>query len=219
MPEAWSAGTLIQSGLLANRPTAGVADRYYWATDIYTMFRDTGVAWEVVGKASYSRYIKTLWGQYNSFQTLPANLIQYSPIEIPYTLTIDRIGVVHGGTAGGNFYVAIYDSLNEAPVNRLAVSASTPCNAANTKQQVAIVPATLRLIPGLYYLALEADNAGDDYEAYSDQYRRPADINNGPSWYEQNLGGYVVPPAIAIPAFVSNYAKIFFQWVRVLGIP
>ncbi len=37
---------LFRSGLDANKPAAGVANRYYWAIDTKILYRDTGAAWE-----------------------------------------------------------------------------------------------------------------------------------------------------------------------------
>jgi hypothetical protein len=43
-------GTTINSGTLADRPAVGNADDYYWATDVYILYRDTGAAWEIVAE-------------------------------------------------------------------------------------------------------------------------------------------------------------------------
>jgi hypothetical protein len=222
LPEVETGGQpQILSGTLATRPAFGVADRYYWATDIYTMFRDTGIAWEVVGQRSFSRYIQTLWSKgFETAQALNTNNIYYSPIEIPYTLTIDRLGLTHGGVAAGQFYMAIYDSLNEAPVNRIGVSASTVCAGINQKEQVPLTIGNLQLTPGCYFLAVESNNNTDTFLAYNaDWWRFPANVNHGPSWYQENLGGYIVPPAVAIPVFVDLYERMFIMWVRVASIP
>jgi len=40
----------IIEGLLADRPPAGVAGRWYWATDTQELFRDDGVSWNLVGE-------------------------------------------------------------------------------------------------------------------------------------------------------------------------
>lgn len=40
------------AGTLATRPAAGIAKRYYFATDIGILFRDTGSAWVKVGPGS-----------------------------------------------------------------------------------------------------------------------------------------------------------------------
>ena len=47
MPEAWAPFRIL-TGTLANRPVPGIADRYYWATDVLELYRDTGVLWQVV---------------------------------------------------------------------------------------------------------------------------------------------------------------------------
>ena len=86
----------LWSGLLADRPAPGVADRYYWATDVLTLFRDTGADWEVVGAQWYERYIDTIFGHGTETFVPPGAIgrVYYSPIVINRTVTIDRIGVV-----------------------------------------------------------------------------------------------------------------------------
>jgi len=218
----------IYSGTLAARPAPGTYPQiagepvYYWATDIVTMFQDTGVAWIVVGAEWYRRYLDTIWGHGNEGNTnLGADTIYYCPIEIPRTLTIDNIGVIHGSPAAGNFYVAIYDSVNEAPVNRLGVSASTPCAGAVQKELVALTVATLTLTPGYYFLALEADNATDQYHTINCDTvgRLPANVNNGPLWQKEVLGAYVIPPAVATPVAQDAYNRNFYMFIRVASIP
>lgn len=38
----------MQYGTYGSRPAAGTNNRYYWATDKVTLYRDTGAAWEIV---------------------------------------------------------------------------------------------------------------------------------------------------------------------------
>lgn len=40
--------SIVMKGLFANRPTAGLSGRLYWATDTDEVYRDTGAAWEQV---------------------------------------------------------------------------------------------------------------------------------------------------------------------------
>lgn len=44
-------GTYIYFGTFAARPVAGVINRYYYATDRDTLYRDTGAAWAIAGNA------------------------------------------------------------------------------------------------------------------------------------------------------------------------
>jgi len=50
LPISHPVPTAIISGTLADRPAAGNVDTYYWATDVYILYRDTGVAWEIVAE-------------------------------------------------------------------------------------------------------------------------------------------------------------------------
>jgi len=222
-PQGLQGGIAIASGTLAARPAAGNADVYYWATDIVTMFRDTGAAWEVVGAQWYERYIP------NVFETdgwitngvVATNRVHYCPLIIERTLSIDRVGVAYDGAAGTeHVYVAIYDSVNEAPVNRLGVSASTLLLSASQKQQVPLTVGTLRLTPGYYFMAFNCDSVVPQFlQMVLNNLRNPFNINHGPSWYEENIGAYGIPPAVATPAWTTTYNKIFVQWVRVASIP
>jgi len=45
---------LIQTGALADRPSAGVKDRYYYANDEGVLYRDTGTAWEKVADREHA---------------------------------------------------------------------------------------------------------------------------------------------------------------------
>ena len=212
-------GTLIQSGLLVNRPAFGIANRYYWATDIYVLFRDTGAAWEVVAERPWTRELYTI-GQVGSAtaSVISANQVFYSPIQIPFTCTLDGLIVYHGGVAGGNFYVALYDSVNGQPVNRLAVSASTLCSGVTRAQYVPFTVA-VRLTPGLYYLALESDNSLDGYVyGPSSQWMDPNDDTHIRWWYE-NLGAYLIPPAVATPTQHADSSRSYMMGAHVLSIP
>jgi len=105
---------VIGSGLLAARPAFGNVDEYYWATDIFTMFRDTGAAWEVVGAQWYDRYPMTVFGKSTGTGSVLGAIgrVYYSPIIVKRTLTIDRLGAGMRAGGTGNFYLAIYDSLD-----------------------------------------------------------------------------------------------------------
>lgn len=170
----------------------------------------------------YERYIASVGG----FQGEGAVVIGtsghvfYSPIIIPYNLTIDGLGCLHGGVAAGNFYLAIYDHLNELPRNRLGVTASTLNAGVNQKQLVPLTVATLQLNAGLHYLAIEQDNATDSH--WSNQptgtMMYPFNVNNGPSWFRELLGGYLPPPAVATP-IQDGTCNTFFLFIRVASIP
>ncbi len=228
MQERWppqglpAADAAIDSGILAARPAFGNVDAYYWATDIFTLFRDTGVAWEVVSAQFYRRYISTMWIHGGSPTTTldGIGLVYYSPIVIERTVTVDRIGIVTGPGATGNFYLAIYDSVGELPVNRIGVTAST-AHVVNQKFQVPLTVATLRLTPGYYHLAVEADNITDQFTNQNlyplGMY--PPGVADGPWWLVEDLGVYLIPPVVATPVLPVLPQRGIFMWLRAVSFP
>lgn len=146
--------------------------------------------------------------------------VNYSPLELPHNATAYGIVVFHGAAVAGNFYVALYDSLNYAPRNRLAVSASTAVSAINCMQYVPFtVP--VNLPSGLYYCALEVDTTvGNQWysNAIANRCMLPANINNGLLWYTEDLGLYAIPPAVATPVIEVSAGDTFSMRLRVLGI-
>jgi len=169
----------------------------------------------------YERYIPTIGGFHELIYGggVAVGRVFYSPIIIPEVMTIDRLGCSHGGVGAGNFYLAIFDSLNEAPVNRLGVTLATLAAGINQKQQVELTVASLQLNPGYYFGAIVMDNINDTYMANVDitEFGNPNNIANGPIWYQEDLGAFLAPPAVATPVFQT--ARSYCIWVRVLSIP
>lgn len=175
----------------------------------------------------YNRYIATIGGfqLHGEAITALAGRVLYCPIEIPYKLTIDRLGCCHGTVAADKFYLAIYESEDEAPTNRLAVSPDTTCNGTERKQQVTISPSKITLTPNVYYVALEADNTTDVYwqnQTEITSTRMPQNITNGPAFYIEDLASYAEPPAIATPVFggtgAPDVARTYLIWARVFAV-
>jgi hypothetical protein len=168
----------------------------------------------------YARYLYPYQWNKGLERTWAVGLVYYVPIEIPKLLTIDGIIVQHVGVAAGNLYVAFYDSVSEAPVNRLAVSASTAVNGTIRKQRIPFT-ALLQIIRGYYFLAFEVDNALDTYyDGIGNVYlTRPAGVADGPSYYYQNLGSYGIPPAAATPVQSDDADKVPLLTLRVSSIP
>jgi len=160
-------GTLIQSGTFAARPAAGIADRYYWATDVQMMFRDTGVAWEIVSAGiQYAFYLMSEIAktEINAGVTNePAFSIWLQPIGVGFTCTVDAVVFAVGSPIAGNVRVGVYRDNGFTPAGGalLAESVSTALISTYRRQHVAI-PAT-RLTPGLYWAALHGDSAQDYY--------------------------------------------------------
>lgn len=110
-------GTLIQSGTLATRPVAGVANRYYWASDIMEMYRDTGAAWELVALPMPFTHLRV--GNWYSSPMIADSYGGATPISnnecwilfypCRKTATYDRIGVdIQTLDAAGSYRLGIY---------------------------------------------------------------------------------------------------------------
>lgn len=153
-------GTLIQSGTLAARPAAGVANRYYWATDVWILFRDTGVAWEIAGATQYRRFLRGLWSDDVVYGNVTPNTarVYLTPIEVPFTVTVEAISICYGAFCAGNIKGGIYADNGDTPVGGalLQIASSVAKAGANLRQDIAL-DAVLRLTPGLYWAAVVSD--------------------------------------------------------------
>jgi hypothetical protein len=173
------------------------------------------------GSPYYARDLGVLDAENDVASTNTANRVYYSPLQVAHQLTADGIIVIHGAVAAGNLYVALYDSLNYAPNNRLAVSASVVASGTNRRQLVPF-SAPVQIPAGLYFVALEANNATDTYLiACGDNSEiNPAGILNGLNYYREQLGGYLAPPLVATPVQETvTYAETVAMFLRVSSIP
>lgn len=151
-------GTLIQSGILAARPAFGVANRYYYATDVFVLFRDTGVAWEKVGGVRYARFVNSLPFYMLQEAVKALDFISLAPVQVAETITVDRLCVLPGTVVAGNIRLGLYNDNGLVPDGgALIVETASVAAAAPGRQEVAI--ANTRLTPGLYWFAEINDNA------------------------------------------------------------
>ena len=169
----------------------------------------------------YKRYIASIGGfQLDTSAAIAlAGRIYYCLLEIPFKLTIDGIGCLHSGVAAGNLFLAIYDSVDEAPKNRLGVTVDTPASGINQKQLIALSGGNLQLNPGLYFLALHVDNNTDTYWSNVESWNiiNPSNINHGPSLYNQDQT-YGAPPVTATP-LQDGSERPYCLFVRVTSVP
>jgi len=148
--------------------------------------------------------------------------VYYIPFQVRHTLTADGLIVIHGAVAAGNLYVALYDidpTVPPQPRNRLAVSANTVANGTTRRQYVAFIT-TIQLQSGIYFGALETDNALDTYRlAYNSIASFAAGPINGLTCFYEDLGPYVIPPAVATPLVIITANDSTKMRLRVSSIP
>lgn len=174
----------------------------------------------VAGRRRYARYLYPHLFVVGGSQALTANRLHYSPIDIPERMTVDGIIVLHDAVAAGNLYVALYDATDEAPVNRLAVSANTPVNGINRKQCV-LFTTSIQITRGYHFISMVPDDVDSYYvgvPAIAAAYN-PAGMDHGPLHYQEDLGAFIIPPVVATPVKVAHHNQTTAQILRVASVP
>lgn len=98
-------------------------------------------------------FVAADWGE-----TMGDDTIMLMPLQVPYTITVDRIGLIPR-VQNGNIEVGIYADNGDTPVGgaRLVTSGIVACPAAGQKQEITI--ADYELTAELYWLALWRSSA------------------------------------------------------------
>ena len=107
----------------------------------------------------YARYINDIWGPGDAGGNLiAAGNVSLVPLQIPFTLTIDRVCIFVNNSAG-NVIVGIYRDNGDTPQGGalLGESASTAIGTSGRRYDIPIGP--LQLTLGLYWLCVEASDA------------------------------------------------------------
>jgi hypothetical protein len=148
--------------------------------------------------------------------------VYYAPFQVRHTITVDGLIFVHGNVAGGRLYATLYDSdptVAPQPRNRIAVSADTVASGTNRRQYVAFT-APIQLQPGIYFAALETNNANDNYtQVYDTMAQFTAGPVNGLTYFYEDLGPYAIPPAVATPLVITAVGQATRTRMRVASIP
>lgn len=136
-----------------------------------------------------------------------AGTIYYAPIVVSHDCVADGLIVIHGTIAAQDLFVALYDSLNYAPRNRIAVSVQTVNSGVNRKQLV-MFAATVDLTAGLYFCAFCCNGVDRYHIQYVDNALvNPAGIANGLVFYTE-VGVFAAPPVIATPVQAGSYLGV-----------
>lgn len=172
----------------------------------------------------HAHYARILWSEGDTDEGLTdaqaVTLVCYAPIQIPYTVTLDALGLINLDVAAGSCYLALYSSAGEQPTQRLAVTALTAKSGTNRKQLIAIPDTSIA--GGLYFVAYINNSALDRILRITNlaPMIQPANITNGLNWYEETLGAFGSPPAVATPIFTINGNwQACKHFVRVKSVP
>ena len=152
--------------------------------------------------------------------TIGRVFIQAIMVKTP--MTVSGIVVQHGAVAGGNFRVALYGPDTKTPpaaaaTPLLAESASTACNGINRSQHVPFTVGNIQLQPGMYWIAIQADNITDDYTWINRNVYEITGDHFDHMRYFANAGGYGAFQD-PVPA-TTTVDRGFGTWLRVVSIP
>lgn len=161
-------------GTLAARPAAGNLNTYYWATDVFILFRDNGIAWETIDLEINEDVVWALTAVGDAASTALLNFtvdrVYLAPIRVKHTMTIDGIGVSIGVfNAADRYYAGIYpdDGVknNHKPDGQALIVSSpsiSPVGFVNGIINFFEIPST-QLTSGLYWAAYELNTARTYY--------------------------------------------------------
>lgn len=209
---------MVLRGLTANRPATDpdLVGRLYIETDgALRIWRDNGGGWDQVptGAADYARYY---WGfprggdAYYGQRPFTANYVFLTPIDIPYTLTIDRLMWWTGTAAAGNMRIGIYaEGAADTPAGGALQVESASVAVINARNCQAVTVADTSLTAGQYYIGIMGSNAACNWWGSRDE--------TGDFAYEFNPHAYGAFPD-PCPA-VNYYNYIPMLGVRVKSIP
>jgi len=211
-------GSYIFSGTLGARPVAGVVNRYYWATDLNILYRDTGAAWEQE-YPHYARWIDNYRHAGYDVQLrdfLGVGRVWISPFWIPYTVTVDRIAYTVGGTAAGNARMTLYNygslGFPDLPdAGTLIVETASEAQPGTFRQHTFTIASTT-LTPNLYFVAIMGDDVGGTFAGSDRSTWEPGNVDFGRR-FDQAYAAFTDP----CPVTVGGYAPL--AWLRVVSSP
>jgi len=214
-------GTLIDSGTLADRPAAGNLNTYYYATDVYMLFRDNGVNWEISGYEPFDLWITDAITEHFGYTPTAGgaspNRLYLNPVAIRYTCTIDTRDIAFTDAGNGNMYLGVYADNGGIPDGGalLATTAQT-LTVANQRNNVPLL-SNLRMTPGLYWFVGTIEN-GADTIIYEQLWRSGWPVNPVPMWRDAARGAWAALPN-PCPATNVTAALILAQWAHITSIP
>lgn len=210
-------------GTLAARPAAGIVDRYYYATDVKCLYRDTGAAWEAVGSDinGYARlrrpagHVGDLYGWVDGTNLIPlAGVANDGSIYAP-NLTGGKLDAPYANLRRGSVL----------PINPTVTTkvSFTAIREDSTVDQMASLATNSITVPvaGVYYLELcgtwANDNDGRRY-ASIDQGGVPLRIDERPANVTAGLTSIAVSTMIRLPYGAVISASVWHNAGNVLNI-
>jgi len=164
------------------------------------------------GETNYMRYLRSLWdfSDAGGFAAQPADVVKLMPIQIPWTVTVDRV-VLDIRVSAGNVCVGIYRNNGNQPDGGALVVESASLGAGGLGWTHYTIAST-QLTRGLYWLAYNNSNG-------TLQCNNPgAGQNNGGTLFARSynlaFGAFTNPCPVTIASAIVSVG-----WVRVASIP
>lgn len=162
----------------------------------------------------YRRYIHSaeLWGTAFTGTLFVTGRVYVAPIQIPVTLTIDRLGWIQDNVSAGNVRNGLYRDMGDTPVGGALVVESASIAKAGTLRKMEAVIVDTQLSPGLYWRAIRSDENTSTFAAHGVSYPLGGSLLGG--YYDAAYGAFTNP----FPAITPNN-NAPGQYVRVRSIP
>jgi hypothetical protein len=168
--------SVLMTGTIAARPAASLAGRFYWASDIFALFRDTGAAWTTVGvipgRLRSGRYYSP--GSSRATNTPTLDQLNAIPIIIPRAVTLDRIAVeiTTLGAAGAVVRLGCYTDNDGIPDALIADFGTVDATTTGVKE----ITISQTVNPGILWLARASQGATSAQRSFSETpFPEPAD--------------------------------------------
>lgn len=151
----------------------------------------------------------------NDANTMTTARVYLMPVQVLFLSTVDRICVICAAVSAGNMTVGIYEDNGGTPVGGALVVESASLAKPGNFRHVEYTIADTQLVPGLYWVAVESDEATTiliDVEMFGGLIGRPIE----PHTYDR-AGGYG-PLTDPCPA-TANPAHAPLMYLRVASVP
>lgn len=159
----------------------------------------------------YARYNNCVFDLHHLGFGWSTGYIGFVPMQVPFTMTLDRIGYVCGAAPSGNARCAIYHDNGDMPDGGALIVETASVAMVARKNELTI--ADTQLTPGLYWLAYQGDDVPTIFGPHTSQcpggtlFCRSADGGIG-------YGAFPDPA----PATVDD-TEVAWQFVRVKSVP
>lgn len=161
----------------------------------------------------YARYIDEIFRMFAVAAAVSTGIVSLTPIQIPFGMTLDRLGFICVNVAAGNSRLGIYYDNGDLPDGgALIVETASVAVVVNQKNELIIADTSVP--PGLYWLASQFDNVACNYYPHLADQCRGGTLQT--RRYNQAYGAFTDPcPATILLS--GDFSP--WQFTRVASVP